>query len=50
VRQLELSDFDEWLVHSALYLSKVGIFDYTTAAQKREAFAPRAAWGGVGLF
>jgi predicted GNAT family acetyltransferase len=49
VRQLELSDLDEWLVHSTLYLSEVGLPDDATAAQKREGFATlvhhRAAWG-----
>jgi predicted GNAT family acetyltransferase len=49
VRLLELSDLDEWLAHSALFRSEVGLPDDVTAEQKREGFAAlahnRAAWG-----
>ena len=49
VRLLEASDCEQWLAHSALYMSELGLPDDTSAEQKREAFArlirSRAAWG-----
>lgn len=49
VRLLEPSDGEQWLVHSALYMSELGLPDDTSAEQKREAFVravqSRAAWG-----